>query len=256
MPAPARRRREGSRSIPQARAARPFSSRQPSPQAGEGGIAPAGATVAGAPGMALPSKQRLPAAGASKAGGPGGMKHPLPRAGGERAASSFRRPKIARPVFSIARSPGKRERGPSRPLAPPLRASRLDLSAKAAAPPADASRAGGPEGGNARSRPQAAMRALFPFRRPRRPGPFPLPSPPPQAGEGAVAGLAPQSLERWMASSAKAMASGVPTCIQMPSSRRPNSRSAAMALSKMRLREKAPSGVPANSSGFRIAAPA
>ena len=48
----------------------------------------------------------------------------------------------------------------------------------------------------------------------------------------------------------------VPTCIQMPSRRRPKRRSASAALSKMRLREKAPSGVPSNSSGFRMAAPA
>lgn len=64
------------------------------------------------------------------------------------------------------------------------------------------------------------------------------------------------SVEASIASSARAMASGVPTCIQMPSSRTPNSRSASSARSKMRLRENAPSGVFSNSSGFMMPAPA
>src|SRR6516165_7879648 len=58
------------------------------------------------------------------------------------------------------------------------------------------------------------------------------------------------------AASAAATASGVPTCIQMPSRRKPNSRPAAAARSNKRVSANAPGGVSANSAGERIAAPA
>src|SRR5439155_5188252 len=58
------------------------------------------------------------------------------------------------------------------------------------------------------------------------------------------------------ASSAAATASGVPTCIQTPSSRRPNSRSCSLARSNIFVSENSPVGASANSDGDMIAAPA
>ena len=58
------------------------------------------------------------------------------------------------------------------------------------------------------------------------------------------------------ASSAACTASGVPTCIQTPSSRRPNSRSCSLARSNILVSENSPAGASANSEGDMIAAPA
>ena len=58
------------------------------------------------------------------------------------------------------------------------------------------------------------------------------------------------------ASSAACTASGVPTCIQTPSSRRPNSRSCSLAWSNILVSENSPAGASANSDGDMIAAPA
>src|SRR4051794_30218715 len=59
-----------------------------------------------------------------------------------------------------------------------------------------------------------------------------------------------------IAVSAALIAAGVPTCIQVPSSRSPNRRPASIARSNIRLSENAPFGAFANSAGLRIAAPA
>ena len=58
------------------------------------------------------------------------------------------------------------------------------------------------------------------------------------------------------ASSAAFTASGVPTCIHMPSSRSPNSRSCSLARSNILVSENSPDGAPANTEGDMIAAPA
>ncbi len=58
------------------------------------------------------------------------------------------------------------------------------------------------------------------------------------------------------ASSAAWTASGVPTCIQTPSSRRPNSRSCSLARSNIFVSENSPDGASANKEGDMIAAPA
>src|ERR1700676_5765748 len=57
------------------------------------------------------------------------------------------------------------------------------------------------------------------------------------------------------ASSAAPTASGVPTCIQTPSSRKPNSRSCSLARSNIFVREKSPFGASANSDGDMIEEP-
>src|SRR5205807_6311125 len=56
--------------------------------------------------------------------------------------------------------------------------------------------------------------------------------------------------------SAARTASGVPTCIQTPSRRSPQSRPASAAWSNNGEREKAPAGALAKKAGVRIAAPA
>ncbi len=58
------------------------------------------------------------------------------------------------------------------------------------------------------------------------------------------------------ASSAAWTASGVPTCIQTPSSRKPNIRSCSLARSNILVSENSPTGASANSDGDMIAAPA
>ena len=58
------------------------------------------------------------------------------------------------------------------------------------------------------------------------------------------------------ASSAASTASGVPTCIQTPSSRSPNSRSCSLAWSNIFVSENSPAGAAANKDGDMIAAPA
>ena len=58
------------------------------------------------------------------------------------------------------------------------------------------------------------------------------------------------------ASSAAAIASGVPTCIQVPSSLSPNSRSCSLAASNILVSENSPLGAPANTTGEIIATPA
>jgi hypothetical protein len=58
------------------------------------------------------------------------------------------------------------------------------------------------------------------------------------------------------ASSAAAMASGVPTCIQTPSRRRPNRRSCSFARSNIWVSENAPFGASAKIAGEMMAAPA
>src|SRR6185312_2198886 len=58
------------------------------------------------------------------------------------------------------------------------------------------------------------------------------------------------------ASSAAPMASGVPTCIQTPSSLRPNRRSCSLAASNIFVSENSPLGALAKIAGEKIAAPA
>jgi hypothetical protein len=58
------------------------------------------------------------------------------------------------------------------------------------------------------------------------------------------------------ASSAALTASGVPTCIQTPSSLRPNSRSCSLARSNILVSENSPAGAWAKIDGEMIAAPA
>ena len=59
-----------------------------------------------------------------------------------------------------------------------------------------------------------------------------------------------------IAASAAWIAAGVPTCIQVPSSRRPNRRPAPIARSNNLFSENAPVGASLNIAGLRIAAPA
>src|SRR5258708_3715591 len=68
--------------------------------------------------------------------------------------------------------------------------------------------------------------------------------------------LAGQATLARNASSAARTASGVPTCIQTPSSRSPNSRSCSPTRSNIFVSENAPLGASANSDGDMMATPA
>ena len=77
-----------------------------------------------------------------------------------------------------------------------------------------------------------------------------------QPGAGLRCSIARQATLSRNASSAAWTASGVPTCIQTPSSRNPNRRSCSLARSNIRVSENSPAGASVNSDGDRMAAPA